>query len=246
MITSEKTDAIAAALSKAQAVMEPATKSSTNPFFHSKYANLAEVWDTCRKPLTDNGLCFVQAIGADKTTFSGTAPNNKMYIWLTVTSRLLHVSEQYFEDAISMPVEADPQSVGKITTYLRRYAQMALCGIAPADDDGEEAAGRGQASQQQTRPIAQPIKSEPAAREAPVASTKPVAATAPAQPMQQAQTVPASLQELCARAHTDYGLTPSVLAKEASVELAVQITDIGRVWAQISSGKYPRRTAKPN
>lgn len=149
MKTSEKVDQIAIALSKAQAVMEGANRSSTNPFFHSKYAELSEVWDACRKPLTDNGLSFIQSIGSDqgysftaKTPTKDNPNKESLFIWLTVTSRLQHISEQYYEDSISMPVEADPQSLGKCTTYIRRYAQMALCGIAPTDDDGNEASGK--------------------------------------------------------------------------------------------------------
>jgi hypothetical protein len=153
MITSEHTKEIAEALSKAQAVMEGADKSSTNPFFHSKYAELSEVWNACRKPLTDNGLSFIQSIHSDNGYhFMASSPTKDnpnrqaLFIWLSVTSRLQHISEQFYEDTISMPVEADPQSIGKVTTYLRRYGQMALCGIAPTDDDGESAVGRGQTS----------------------------------------------------------------------------------------------------
>lgn len=156
MKTSEKIDQIAIALSKAQKVMEGAVRDSTNPFFHSKYAELSEVWDACREPLTSNGLSFVQSIHSEegysftnKVQVKDNQGNIKgekevLMIWLTVTSRLLHISEQYFEDSISMPVEADPQSIGKVTTYIRRYAQMALCGIAPVDDDGEAAANHPQ------------------------------------------------------------------------------------------------------
>ncbi len=150
MQTSEKIDKLAIALSKAQAVMETADKSSTNPFFHSSYADLAEVWEACRKPLTDNGLSVIQSISSsqknqfDMVLQTKEGPRKATGIWLVVTSRLLHISEQWIEDTIEMPVEADPQSIGKITTYIRRYALMALCGIAPEDDDGESAAGRDQ------------------------------------------------------------------------------------------------------
>ncbi len=146
MITSDKLDLLTIALVKAQSIMEGAKRTSANPFFHSKYAELSEVWDTCRKPLTDNGLCFIQAIGSDKETFNVTIPGKDkapdreaIYMWLEVTSRLQHTSEQFIEDTISLPVEADPQSIGKVTTYLRRYGLMALCGIAPEDDDGNAA-----------------------------------------------------------------------------------------------------------
>ncbi len=170
MKTSEKIDQIAVALCKAQASMEGAKKTSTNPFFHSKYADLAEVWETCREPLTANGLSFVQSIGCEPVSFTAVIPGNKdgktpdrecLFVWLTVTSRLLHTSEQWIEDSVSMPVEADPQAIGKMTTYIRRYAQMALCGIAPEDDDGEGAAGRGTP---QLRPHPKTIQEQPPAQ----------------------------------------------------------------------------------
>lgn len=169
MLTSKNIDQIALALSKAQAIMEGAKKSSTNPFFHSKYADLAEVWDTCRKPLTDNGLCVVQSISSDlnysfiSKVATAKGIEERRYIYLSITSRLLHTSEQYFEDTICMPVEADPQSLGKVTTYIRRYAMMALIGIAPEDDDGESATDHGKGQL--------PVET----REAPLApETKPV------------------------------------------------------------------------
>src|SRR3990167_1017089 len=88
MLTSEKIDQIAVALSKAQAIMEGAKKTSTNPFFRSKYADLAEVWDTCRKPLTDNGLCVIQSISSEPPLSSDGLKEGKRYITLKVTSRL--------------------------------------------------------------------------------------------------------------------------------------------------------------
>jgi len=35
---------------------EALSKASENPFYNSTYADLASVWDACRKPLADNGL----------------------------------------------------------------------------------------------------------------------------------------------------------------------------------------------
>jgi len=52
---SEKTDQLALALSKVQASLRPALRTSTNPFFHSKYAPLDVVWDACRSQLGAKG-----------------------------------------------------------------------------------------------------------------------------------------------------------------------------------------------
>ena len=60
----------AAALAKAQSQIHGAIKDSTNPFFNSRYADLASVWEACRGPLTANGLAIVQTPSA---TFSGDA-----------------------------------------------------------------------------------------------------------------------------------------------------------------------------
>lgn len=53
---------IATALAKAQANLKVADKSSVNPHFKSKYADLAEVWDACREALTSEGLSVVQLV----------------------------------------------------------------------------------------------------------------------------------------------------------------------------------------
>lgn len=51
MLKSEQINELAAALAKAQGQIEGAKKSSSNPFFKSKYADLAECWNTCREAL---------------------------------------------------------------------------------------------------------------------------------------------------------------------------------------------------
>jgi hypothetical protein len=51
---------LSAALCKAQGAMTGAVKDSTNPFFKSKYADLAAVWDDVRKPFANNGISIMQ------------------------------------------------------------------------------------------------------------------------------------------------------------------------------------------
>ena len=128
MQTSEQLNELASALSKAQGEITGALKSADNPFFKSKYADLAACWDAARGPLTANGLCVVQT---PSTTEDGA---------VQVTTRLLHSSGQWIEDAMACrPAKADAQALGSITTYLRRYGFAAICGLAQVDDDGESA-----------------------------------------------------------------------------------------------------------
>lgn len=125
MKTSEQTSEIFAALAKAQAVMGSAKKDSANPFFKSKYADLAEVMDTARKPLGDNGLALLQE-----------ATNDTEHV--LITTRVVHASGQWMEfgPLSIIPGKRDAQGVVAAVTYGRRAAAQAALGMAAEDDDG--------------------------------------------------------------------------------------------------------------
>lgn len=128
MRTSEQLAELAAALAKAQRKIKGATRDSSNPFFKSRYADLASTWDACREALSENGLSVVQTCGGDDPEI------------VCVTTRLLHASGQWIEDTLKLrPVKSDPQGIGSATTYARRYSLAAIVGVAPEDDDGNAA-----------------------------------------------------------------------------------------------------------
>ena len=117
---------IATALCEAQRVMEPAKKDAENPFFNSRYADLASVWSVVRGPFAENGLSVVQ----------GSAPITRDAV-VSVTTRILHKSGQWIESTMScVAKDAGPQSVGSACSYLRRYGLSSMAGVATADDDG--------------------------------------------------------------------------------------------------------------
>ncbi len=120
---------LAAALAAAQGKIENAKKDTANPFFKSKYADLACVWDAIREPLSSEGLSVIQTPCDVKEGHVG------------LTTTLLHSSGQLYSTVFSMPVKdaTNPQAVGSALTYARRYALMGLVGIAPEDDDGNSA-----------------------------------------------------------------------------------------------------------
>src|SRR5690606_23626422 len=67
-------------------------------------------------------------------------------------TRFMHTSGQWISDTLTVPVsKVDAQGVGSATTYARRYALAAFAGIAPEDDDGEAAVGRGGSQPQVVR-----------------------------------------------------------------------------------------------
>ena len=127
MKTSDSIKEIATALSKAQAVIVGAVKDKTNPHFKSDYADLASVWDACRKPLTDNGLSVVQTASREEGGIG-------------VTTILMHASGEWITDTLVMrPTKDDPQGAGSCITYARRYALAAMVGVAQVDDDANAA-----------------------------------------------------------------------------------------------------------
>ena len=132
MQQSESIAQLAAALTKAQAEMEPAIKDADNPFFKSKYADLGEVWRVVQAAFGPQGLSVVQA------------PETREDGKVSLTTMILHESGEWV--AGTMPVLTDkdtPQGAGSGITYARRYALAAMCGVvAEPDDDGEAAMGR--------------------------------------------------------------------------------------------------------
>lgn len=126
---SEEINELAAALAKAQSEIEIAGKKETNPFFKSKYADLAEIIRVSRPALTKNGLAVMQQIiDNDGATFLNTILTHSSGQWIKSTLRIL-------------PTKSDIQSLGSCITYNRRYAYAALLaiGVADEDDDGEAA-----------------------------------------------------------------------------------------------------------
>lgn len=133
---------LAKALALAQMEMGPAAKDAANPYFRSKYADLASAWDACRLPLARHGLSVVQCPTADGAR-------------VTVRTILLHESGERIASDLTITAQRQlkdgggwekvdsPQAVGSTITYARRYSLMAMVGIAPDDDDGEAAEGRG-------------------------------------------------------------------------------------------------------
>lgn len=129
--TSEQLNELSAALAKAQGEMSGAKKDAANPFFKSKYADLASVWEACREALSKNGLAVVQTAAADEAAT------------VHITTMLVHASGQWIRDTLTMkPKDTTPQGIGSTITYGRRYGLAAIVGVAPEDDDGEAAQGR--------------------------------------------------------------------------------------------------------
>ena len=117
-----KIDELASALAKAQIEMDVARKSKNNPFFKSKYADLATVIEACRSALGAHDICFAQT-----TQFIG----NRMVL----VTRLIHKSGQWIKSEMPLPETTKPQDLGSCLTYFRRYSLLGITGLAVDDDD---------------------------------------------------------------------------------------------------------------
>lgn len=132
MQKSESIANLAAALSKAQGQIETAKKTSANPYFKSKYADLSEVWDACRVALGANGLAVVQFPVSSEEGIG-------------VETILMHSSGEWMSEKFFLPISASKegsltaQGGGSCVTYARRYALAAVVGVCPEDDDGNAA-----------------------------------------------------------------------------------------------------------
>lgn len=135
---SPQIDKLMAAFCAAQGAMGKALKDSANPFHKSRYADLESVWDSCKFALQENGLSLMQSF----ETIDGAA-----HI-LTIVG---HSSGQFMVSKLKLPFpfdvvdkngqvthKNDPQALGSVITYCRRYSLAAMMGIVQTDDDCQE------------------------------------------------------------------------------------------------------------
>lgn len=119
---------IATALVKAQRAFGPALKTSTNPHFRSKYADLSACVEAVIDALNENGIYLMQLTEEHEAG-------------VKVSTTFIHESgEQISGGSLFMPASKhDAQGFASALSYARRYSLMAACGIAPEDDDGNAA-----------------------------------------------------------------------------------------------------------
>jgi len=119
---------LATALVKAQKAFGPALKTSTNPHFRSRYADLSACVEAVIDALNDNGIALIQK-------------NYDCSNGVMIETMFIHESGEMLECGIlHVPAnKQDAQGYGSALTYARRYSLMAACGIAPEDDDGNVA-----------------------------------------------------------------------------------------------------------
>jgi hypothetical protein len=131
---SEQIDEVAAAVVEALGELSDIRKTQTANAgkYAYTYATLADALSMARPVLAGHGLAVTQTAGTE---------GRDVCIWTT----FLHRSGQYVTSApIRLPVGDTAQATGSAISYGRRYALMAVLGLATEDDDGASAAPRKQ------------------------------------------------------------------------------------------------------
>ena len=136
---SPETDKIIPAFIKFQSEVDFAKKKSNNPFFNSTYADLKQVWSVISDPLTKYNLGIMQ-FPSPQEIVEITNKNKLVHVReVLITTMMIHDSNQWVKAwYLSTPSDNDHHSRGQAITFGRRYTIMALCGVCPGDDDGNQ------------------------------------------------------------------------------------------------------------
>lgn len=128
-------DELVTALAKAQLNFAPIKKTATakvrseKASYDYKYATLDEVIDATRPALNAQGIAVMQF---PKISYDGGR------CIVSVTTTLFHGSQWISCTVDLLCSRADPQGIGSVMTYARRYSRQCVIDVAAeADDDGQ-------------------------------------------------------------------------------------------------------------
>lgn len=116
------------AIAAAQLEFGAVTKSSTNPAFRSKYADLSDVASVVIPTLARHGVCVLHYLTGDDLG--------------TMRTEFVHgeTESRIHCDVPLIVSKNDMQGMKSATTYAKRIGLESLSGVAPDDDDGNAAA----------------------------------------------------------------------------------------------------------
>lgn len=135
------------ALVKAQSEFLAIKKTSSNPFYKSKYADLETCIEATKEALNNNGLAVVQHFNiVDGKTVLTTSLWHESGVCIS-GHQLLEVKDA-----------TDPQKIASASTYARRYGLMAILGLAAEDDDANSTVSKPTIKEPQAKTPTMPEK----------------------------------------------------------------------------------------
>jgi hypothetical protein len=123
------------------------SKTETNPFYNSRYFDINTLIGHIKPYLEEQRLVLVQPLSSIEDR-----PALKTILFDSESGESL-------EDTIILSENSDPQKMGSIITYYRRYAIQSLFLLEAEDDDGNAAAK--QAPKAVVKPQSQPAAPKP-------------------------------------------------------------------------------------
>jgi len=140
--TAQPLSNLAAAYVAAWGAIDNVVKNAANPHFGSNYADLGAVLDTVRPVFAAHKLALM------------TAPGEMVGDQMTLMWMLIHASGELISGKMSLPIGNKPtaQAGGSCLTYMRRYLNASVGGIAQVDDDGNAASATQKAPREKVSP----------------------------------------------------------------------------------------------
>lgn len=166
LTTSENTDKILPALLQAEQAFEPIVKRGVNKFLNgAKYVQLDDLLAAIEAALVANDLLIVQGVGESvieahqfvegKTSKGEATVDVGVVAQVSLTTRLYHAPSGQWVQTVSSGVYTHErgisiaQSLGKVLTYMRRYALTGLLNLSTEQDDDAQPGSRQQGAVQQ-------------------------------------------------------------------------------------------------
>ncbi len=122
------------------------TKDSTNPFYKSNYFDINKLIEVIKPILNEVGLVLLQPLEN---------LNGKPALRTIVCDpEAKDMALAYIMDStIPLPENPDPQKIGSIITYYRRYAIQSLLFLQAEDDDGNMATQNKEVKKEAAKPL---------------------------------------------------------------------------------------------
>lgn len=119
--------------------MENPENVAENLYHQNRYAPLSEVIEKIKPVLKKHGLAFMQVPYIQYETLDDNGKARQVAD-ISVTTKIVHVSGEMLEfpPMVMRSGNLNPQSIGSIITYCRRYSLASIFGLAgkEEDDDG--------------------------------------------------------------------------------------------------------------
>ena len=117
-------------------------KGKENPHFKSKFADINEILEKVKAPLSELGVVIIQIPTQDglKTILHDTESGTEVEGYLEFCQR------------------SDAQKLGSNITYYRRYSLLAMLGLEDEDDDGQKASEKSKAPAEVRMTVSQACK----------------------------------------------------------------------------------------